>query len=218
MRKTLIGLAVVPVLLLPAAVRAQQQNPAPQTPAQNSAPANSTANGGSMGSSVADAARKAKEQKADGQAPAKSPRVFDNDNIPTTGGISAVGSAHNGASDDSAKASDGADNGGDASAKPGAALSGKDEKGWRELFKNLQHRLDQDQEEADLDQRELGVDNVQFYTDPVKGMQQGLTRSDINDKTAKIEATKKKIEADKQAISDAEEQLRAAGGDPGWAR
>jgi hypothetical protein len=49
-------------------------------------------------------------------------------------------------------------------------------------------------------------------------MQQGLTRSDINDKTAKIEEMKKKIEADKQAISDAEEQLRAAGGDPGWAR
>jgi uncharacterized protein YoxC len=49
-------------------------------------------------------------------------------------------------------------------------------------------------------------------------MQQGLTRSDINDKTAKIESLKKKIEDDKQTISDAEDQLRKAGGDVGWAR
>jgi hypothetical protein len=49
-------------------------------------------------------------------------------------------------------------------------------------------------------------------------MQQGLTRSDINDKTAKIDELKKKVDADKQAIEDAEAQLRAAGGDIGWSR
>jgi hypothetical protein len=210
MRKTLIGLAAVSAFLAPSASRAQQSNPAPNSSAHSSAPS-------SPQQSVADAARKAKEQKAaQGQATPATPRVFDNDNIPTTGGISSVGSTHAGASDDSSKNSDGAATGGDA--KAGAALSAKDEKGWRDMFKNLHHRLDQDQEELDLDQRELGVADVQYYTDPVKGMQQGLTRSDINDKTAKIEEMKKKIEADKQAISDAEEQLRAAGGDPGWAR
>jgi hypothetical protein len=49
-------------------------------------------------------------------------------------------------------------------------------------------------------------------------MQQGYTRSDIDEKTAKIDAKKKQIEADGQAISDAEEELRRSGGDPGWAR
>ena len=49
-------------------------------------------------------------------------------------------------------------------------------------------------------------------------MQQQLTRSDINDKTAKIDAKKKEIEADQQAIDDAQDELRKAGGDPGWAR
>ncbi len=212
MRKTLIGMLVVPVLLMPAAVRAQQQG---------AAPADSSAT--SSTNSVADAARKAKEQKTGGQAPAdasagaKTPRVFDNDNIPKTGGISSVGSAtHTGSGDSGSKNSDAAANGGDANGN--GPLSGKDEKGWRAKFRELNKRLDQDQQELDLDQRELGVDNVQFYTDPVKGMQQGLTRSDINDKTAKIEATKQKIAADKQAIDDAEQQLRAAGGDPGWAR
>ena len=67
-------------------------------------------------------------------------------------------------------------------------------------------------------QRELGVLDVQYYNDPVKAMQQGYSRSDINEKTDKIEAKKKVIEADQQAISDAEEELQRAGGDPGWAR
>ena len=67
-------------------------------------------------------------------------------------------------------------------------------------------------------QRELGVLNLQYYNDPVKAMQQDLTRSDINEKTAKIAAKEKEIEADRQAISDAEDDLRQAGGDPGWAR
>ena len=67
-------------------------------------------------------------------------------------------------------------------------------------------------------ERELGVLDVQYYNDPLKAMQQQLTRSDINEKTAKIEAKKKEIEADQQAISDAENDLRKAGGEPGWAR
>jgi len=67
-------------------------------------------------------------------------------------------------------------------------------------------------------QRELGVLDVQYYSDPVKAMQQDLTRADINKKTADIEAKKQQIEADKQAISDAEDDLRKAGGDSGWAR
>jgi chaperonin cofactor prefoldin len=67
-------------------------------------------------------------------------------------------------------------------------------------------------------QRDLGVLDVQYYNDPVKSMQQGYSRSDINEKTDKIEAKKKTIEADQQAITDAEEELQRAGGDPGWAR
>jgi hypothetical protein len=67
-------------------------------------------------------------------------------------------------------------------------------------------------------QRELGVLDVQYYNNPVQAMQQELTRSDINDKTSKIDAKKKDIEADQQAIDDAEDELRKAGGDPGWAR
>ena len=79
-------------------------------------------------------------------------------------------------------------------------------------------KLATDQADLDVMQRELGVLDVQNYSDPVKAMQQALTRSDINKKAADIDAKTKEIEADKQAIADAEDDLRKAGGDSGWAR
>jgi hypothetical protein len=159
------------------------------------------------------AARKAREQRKD-QASAKPARVFTNDNIPTQGGVSAVGVA---------PAADNADGTGAAAAGTAAPASDKPaaaagESAWRERFAHLRKKLEQDQADVDLMQRELGVLDVQYYNDPVKSMQQGYSRSDINEKTDKIEAKKKTIEADEQAISDAEEELQRAGGDPGWAR
>ena len=63
------------------------------------------------------------------------------------------------------------------------------------------------------EERETFVNLLQRVAD-----QQGLTRGDINEKTGKIAAKQKEIDADKQAISDAQDDLRQAGGDPGWAR
>jgi len=93
---------------------------------------------------------------------------------------------------------------------------GNDEKDWRALFANLQHKLDQDQQLLDVSQRELGVLSVQYYNDPTKALMQQYTRSDIDKKTAAIDQRKKDVDADKQAISDAQDALRRAGGDPGW--
>lgn len=155
------------------------------------------------------AARKAREQRKD-QAGAKPARVFTNDNIPTQGGVSAVGQ------NPAVNAGDGTDAG--APAPAARNPSGTDEKAWRDRFKRLNKKLEQDQAELEIMQRELGVLDVQYYNDPVKSMQQGYSRSDINEKTDKIEAKKKAIEADQQALADAEDDLQRAGGDPGWAR
>jgi len=89
---------------------------------------------------------------------------------------------------------------------------------WRERFAKLRDKLAKDQADLDLLQRELGVVDLQAYSDPMKALQQNLTRSDINAKAAKIDQMTKQVEADKQAISDAEDQLRKSGGDVGWAR
>lgn len=155
--------------------------------------------------SLADAARRAREQKKDA---AKSGKVFTNDNLPAQGRVSTVGTAAAPAGDNAAAAP--------VPAAEGAAPS--DEKTWRERFAKLRDKLAKDQSELDVLEREMGVVNVQQYNDPVKALQQNLTRGDINAKTAKIEEKKKEIEADKQALSDAEEQLRKSGGDAGWAR
>jgi hypothetical protein len=203
----------------------QQQSAAPSTPA-SAAPASAPAPAAQApGQStvvspppqttdpLAAAARKAREQKKE-QAGAKPPRIFNNDNIPTQGGVSAVGQNP---TPDNAGGTDAAAGNGSAPASGGTSADAG-EKAWRDRFAKLRKKLEQDQADLDLMQRELGVLDVQYYNDPVKGMQQGYSRSDINEKTDKIEAKKNTIEVDQQAITDAEEELHKAGGDPGWAR
>jgi hypothetical protein len=160
--------------------------------------------------SLAAAAKKAREQKKESAKPAK---VFTNDDMPA-GGISTVGADKS--ADSSASSAGGAQ---DASAAAGP----NDEKTWRARFEKLHHKLDQDQQELDVLQRELGVAATQFYGgDPNKAMNDQMSGqpygADYTKKLGEIDAKKKKVEADKQAISDAEEELRKAGGDPGWAR
>jgi hypothetical protein len=176
---------------------AQQSDSQAKSSAQTSQPAPE------QKESLAAAARRAREEKKEQPKPAK---VFTNDNVPTSGGISSVGETP------------AAPAGGDAAGGTPAASSADQEKVWREKFSKLRHKVEQDQQELDVMQRELGVLDVQYYNNPVKAMQQELTRSDINKKTSDIDAKKAQVEADKQAISDAEDDLRKAGGDPGWAR
>lgn len=215
MRKRLFPLALAGLFACAAAgAHAQQSSggqsqsqPAPSASAPSSSNSSNAATSSGQSESLADVARKARATKQESQKPAK---VIDNDNIPTTGGISSVGSS----GDETAAASESST----ASSASGSSYpDGKDEKGWRALFANLKHKLEQDQQLADVAQRELGVDSVQYYNDPMKTMMQEITRSDINKKTAEIDQKKKQVEADKQAISDAQEALRRADGDPGWA-
>jgi hypothetical protein len=234
MRSTLFCSAILAILSVSATASAQQpdqpqqppvnqdkikdpatadQNAKP-TPPPLAVPATQIATGAPSGDSLAAAARKAREQKKDQTRAAA--RVFDNDTIPKQGGVSAVGVS----ADVSLTDANGAPTSGtnDGAAAAGGPPGPNDEKGWRELFAKLQKKLQQDQDKADIDQREFGVLDVQYYNDPNKAMEQNLTRSDINEKTAKIDADKQQVEADKQAIADAEEQLRKSGGDIGWAR
>jgi hypothetical protein len=191
----------------PASVTTPVPPPA-QTSDQGQQPAPASASPQAPQESLADAARKARGQRKQSNAP----KVFTNDNIPTSGGISTVGEAS--APDASADAS--GTGAGAASTKSASAAN--DEKTWRDRFAKLHTKLDQDKADLDVMQRELGVLDVQYYNDPVKAMQQGLTRDDINKKTAGIDAKKQAVAADQQAIDDAEDELRKAGGDSGWSR
>ncbi len=153
--------------------------------------------------SLADAARKARE--AQKNAP-KAPMVFTNDNIPTSsGGVSVVGN--------SSAASDEA-----ASSDAQSATDKNDEATWRKRFADARHKIDQDTAELTVMQREMGQLNVQYYPDPTQALMQSVTRTDLTKKQNAIDAKQKELDADKQALSNLEDELRKAGGDPAWAR
>ena len=211
MRRILSWAAAAAILAIPAGSWAQEADtkpdPAQQAPAgnrDNSATTSTTVpSSAPQTESLADAARKAREAKKDQPKPA---RVFDNDNLPG-GGISTVG-----------KTDDAKKDGGDANSDDKSKSGTDSEKAWKEKFATLRSKLARDKEDLEVMQRELGVLNLQNYSDPNKGLQQELTRSDINNKTGAIDAKQKAIEADQQAIDDAEDDLRKSGGDSGWAR
>ncbi len=198
----------IAILVLVVPVRSwsrQSDSAAGQNQAQSSSASSASSAPAAHQDSLAEAARKTREQKKNAGTQAK---VFTNDNLPTSGGISTVGEGSSAATGDNAAAPPAESTG-----KPGT-----DEQKWRQHFADLHHRLEQDQATLEVDQRELGELNTQFYGDPMKGMQQELTRSDINDKVAEIDKMKAQVAADQKAIDDAEDELRKSGGDPGWAR
>jgi hypothetical protein len=208
MRTILSWAAAAVILAVPAGVWGQQTDSTKPSDSQGqgqAANSSTTQSPTPPQESLADAARKAREAK---KQAAKPGHVFDNDNLPG-GSISTVGK--------SAEPTDGAAGSTDATGDEKKSNS-NGEKAWRDKFAQLRAKLAHDQEDMGVMQRELGVLNLQNYSDPTKGMQQELTRSDINKKTSDIDAMQKQIQKDQQAIDDAVDDLRKAGGDSGWAR
>ncbi len=165
------------------------------------------------GDPVADAARKAREQQ---KKEAKPKKVYTEDDLSR---------GRSSASDQSA-ASTGQQAPQGTPEKPQAGATGEantaedknDEKKWRKRFQDLRDRIAQSERDLDLLQRELNKAEVQYYPDPQKALTEQNDRKEINQKTAKIEAKQKEIAQLKQSFSDLEDELRKAGGDPGWSR
>ena len=172
------------------------------------------------GDPVADAARKAREekQKKDAQKPKK---VYTDDDIkPATPDKPAVQNATaSGATSGAETAAGGAQA---ADAKKSDDDTQKEdpnsEKAWRKRFSEQHEKIAKAEKELEILQRELEKSSVQYYADPTKAMKEQNSRAEVNDKTAKIEAKKKEIAQLRQQLDDMEADLRKAGGDPGWAR
>lgn len=155
---------------------------------------------------VAAAARRAREQQKNAPKPTK---VLTNDDIKpatTTPPPADASAAKAEGQPESAQAED------------KTADDPKSEGYWRKRFQTVRDKIEQTEKELDVLQRELNKEQVQYYPDPQKALMQEHDRSDINNKTAKIDAKKKELESLKQQFSDLEDELRKAGGDPGWAR
>jgi len=160
---------------------------------------------------LVEAARKAREEKK--SAP-KAAKVYTNDDIPSQGGVSTAGASETDTSQNPQETGN---------APATAAASGSDEQKWRDKFADLHHQLDQDQAQLDVLQREASTSMLQYYGgDPQKAVQDQSSQAPLgkayDKKVSAIDEQKKKVDADKQAIADAEEELHKEGGDPGWAR
>jgi hypothetical protein len=158
------------------------------------------------GQSVADAARKAREQRKD--AP-KAGKVFTNDNIPAAGSVSAIGPPP---AENTPAAKDAA------ASSPKVVTPVKDEKYWRESFAKVRKQIQQTQEDLAIMQRELAQLQVEYYPDPQKAMKQQYSQADIKAKQDKIDDKQKELVHLGQVLSDMEDDLRKSGGDPSWAR
>ena len=176
------------------------------------------------GDPVADAARKAREekQKKDAQKPKK---VYTDDDIkpatpdkPEIQNASAAGTAASGTETPTSSGSQTAADQKLEDAKNAEKEDPNGEKAWRRRFTEQHKKIADAEKELDILQRELEKSSVQYYADPTKAMKEQNSRAEVNDKTAKIEAKKKQIELLRQQLDDMEAELRKSGGDPGWAR
>lgn len=168
----------------------------------------------STGDPVADAARKAREQKKVAPKPKK---VFTDDDVKPAEQPAppAATSGTASANPDEAKL----DKTQAAPAQNGGPKEDPNsEKAWRKRFADQHQKISDAEQELDVLQREAQKADVQYYSDPQKAMNEQFTRNEINEKNAKIEAKKKQLADLRQQLSDMEDQLRASGGDPGWAR
>jgi hypothetical protein len=173
------------------------------------------------GDPVADAARKAREQKKNEAKPKK---VFTNDDVAPAPAPAPPPAAP--ASTDAKQTKEGdADaakpantNGAANAASDKPAANDNSETAWRKRFATQRAKISQAEQELDVLQREAQKLQTQYYADPQKALAEQYTRKDITDGDAKIQAKKDEIVKLKQGLSDLEDQLRASGGDSGWAR
>jgi hypothetical protein len=180
------------------------------------------------GDPVADAARKAREEKKNAQKPKK---VFTDDDVKhsgtagqekpaETGGGAAAGATNEGQGStggtqttDSQKA--------ESTTKKNDPTPQEDpnsEKAWRKRFNEQHAKIARAEKELDVLQRELEKAQVQYYADPQKAMIEQNSRADVNEKRAKIADKKKELDQLRQELDDMETELRKSGGDPGWAQ
>ncbi len=169
--------------------------------------------GQQTGDPVADAARKAREQQKTAPKPKK---VYTDDDVkpatPADAATSQAGQAAGGAQATP-------DNGQGADAGNGTSGKKDDaETAWKKRFQEQRNKIATAEKELSILQRESEKAQVQYYNDPQKALTEQFTRKDINEKNAKIDQKKQEIANLKQQLSDLEDELRKAGGDPGWAR
>jgi hypothetical protein len=110
---------------------------------------------------------------------------------------------------------------GESAASNDAANVKAEEKGedyWRKQFAEIHYKIRMTQSELDISQRELNEALLIYDPNPQKALRENVTRNNINAHRKAIEDKKKELTELRRQLSDLEDDLRHAGGDPGWSR
>jgi len=193
LRKAALLAACIPLLGGSAGLLAAQQQTSDQS---------------SNAQSLGDVARQVRKESKNEP---KSAKTFTNDDVEAikAGGISTVGAK---------PSAPPAQNAATAAAKPSTpAEPAKGEEYWKKRFSEARQKLALAEKELDIMQRELNLNQMQYYSDPNKSLQQQNNREEINEKTKQIDDKKAEGAQLKQALVDLTDELRQAGGQPGWA-
>ncbi len=100
----------------------------------------------------------------------------------------------------------------------GIEVEEKNEPYWRKQFAEIHYKIRMTQSELDVLQRELNEGLLIYDPNPQKAMRENVTRNNINAHRKAIEDKKKELTELRRQLSDLEDELRHAGGDPGWSR
>jgi hypothetical protein len=199
------GVASATLTLAALTITAFTSSAMPQDPSQQA-----------PGDPVADAARKARDQKKKDAAKPKHVYTDEDVNHSTLGSPPSSTDTNAASTPNGGAAKNSETQGKDAAGKAPEPEESPEVK-WRKQFKEAYANLNRAEKELDILQRENNKAQVQYYSDPQKALAEQYTRKDINDHDAKIAAKNKEIDQLKQRISDMEEALRKSGGDSGWA-
>ena len=165
--------------------------------------------------SVAEAARKTREQKKNQPKAAK---VFTNDDLAAVcSGVSVIGTPPAPAAE-AEKPAEEQKKAPEAEGKEKEEQPEKDEAYWRKRFAEARGNLRTAEKELDILQRELNLSQQQYYSDPNKALREQYNHTDINNLRKALEDKRAEVEKLRQALSDLEDELRREGGNPGWAR
>jgi hypothetical protein len=161
--------------------------------------------------SLGEYARELKAQRAEG--PQKPVKVFTNDNIPHSGGLTTTTIGES-------KPANSAQTGKKPSAE--AKSSGAhDETYYRDKLNDLQDKKEMHERELAVLEQKSGVSQTQYYSDPNKTLQQESTPAFYSDTTKlrkEVDAKKQQIADDQKAIDDLQQQCIREGCPPGWLR
>jgi TATA-binding protein-associated factor Taf7 len=193
--------------------------------------------GASSQPSLGDLARQLKEQRA--EAARKPSKVFTNDNLParpagrgvsvaaamSTETTSAEGEQAEAESatpqTSEAESTEAKSQGSEAATaeqSESQAGAAHDEAWYRDRAAAIRSQLDIHQRELNVLEQKLSQNQMQFYNDPNKTLQQEFSRKDVDNLAQDIEKKKQEIAADEQAMTDLQDQLRREGAPSGWLR